>query len=220
MNIKVIATADGSSSLYVEELNETYHSRHGAVTESQHVFIKEGLEYITTDHVKILEVGLGTGLNAALSFHMAGNKTIDYHSLEPFPLANKLIEKLNYNDLIHNEAFSYTFKKIQESIISGNSIDFRNGFFQWEKISIQDFSKNQRYNLIYFDAFAPSKQPEMWEKSIFGKLYDCLEVGGVLVTYCAKGQVKRDLNDCGFQVETLTGPPGKKEMIRAQKPNR
>ena len=220
--VEIIITEDGSHSLFSPELNETYHSVHGAVQESTHVFIKKGLDYLLERSnpvdIHILEIGFGTGLNTLLTLHQAlhfENK-IHYTTLDTFPLEADVWSKLNYTD--SSKGLKNYFEDIHASpwekwtsIITNFNLLKLNA--KLELINLEQ----SHYNLIFFDAFAPSKQPGMWEFQILKKISESLKPGGVFVTYCAKGQLKRDLKNLGLEVETLPGPPGKKEMVRATK---
>jgi tRNA U34 5-methylaminomethyl-2-thiouridine-forming methyltransferase MnmC len=217
--IKIIVTEDGSHSLLNEALDETYHSRHGAVRESWHVFIDHGFSYLAgkqnTGPVSILEVGFGTGLNALLTATESArtDTIVSYTSLETFPLGREVWESLNYSDPLN------LFKAIHE--VEWQKWHEINSCFRLLKLEKSLLTVNlapQQFDLIYFDAFAPNKQPEMWELRILEKVVNSLKPGGVFVTYCAKGQLKRDLKSLGLTVESLTGPPGKREMVRALKP--
>lgn len=219
--LRLKTTADGSSTIYNEEIDENYHSIHGALQESMHVFIDKGLLYslnktLKNENLKILEIGWGTGLNCALSFFNSidSNIKIEYHGIEPFPVANNLIEKLNFS---FNNSDQEFFKALHQ--LSWNKNHFINSSFSLTKheSTFENFNSLEQFDLIYFDAFAPRKQPELWLKNIFEKIYGLLRADGSLVTYCAKGQVRRDLETVGFSVERLDGPPGKREMIRATK---
>lgn len=216
--IEVIKTQDGSSSLYIPELDETYHSRHGAVQEAKHVFIEMGLipSLEKFDKLNVFEMGLGTGLNALLTALHSQNekKNIEYNGLEKFPVAPELIDQLSYRDIE-----SQIFDKIHSS--PWNEKAELSDHFTLHKIS-GDIKKinlaPHHFHLVYYDAFGPRAQNEMWDPRIFKKLFDSLVSGGLFVTYCAKGQVRRDLESIGFIVERLPGPPGKREMLRGQKP--
>jgi tRNA U34 5-methylaminomethyl-2-thiouridine-forming methyltransferase MnmC len=224
MKLEIIKTKDGSHSLLVPEINETYHSTHGALTESEYVFIQQGLEhYVSTNNVSeinILEIGFGTGLNALLTCLAAetGNTRINYYSLETNPVDPAIIRELNYHELIDAENAAIVFENLHAS--KWNELVGINDNFCLKKIEqqLQKYlgEKNQ-FDLVYFDAFAPSRQPEMWELSLFEGIFGRMKPKGVLVTYCAQGQFKRDLKSCGFEVERLPGPPGKAEMTRAIK---
>ncbi|MCB0401946.1 MAG: tRNA (5-methylaminomethyl-2-thiouridine)(34)-methyltransferase MnmD [Flavobacteriales bacterium] len=214
-------TSDGSNTIYLPELDETYHSVHGAIQEARHVFLRHGLNHFAgqTD-LNILEVGLGTGLNALLTLLEAQkiNQMIHYTAIEAKPLDEQTIALLNYQEAIGltEEECGY-FNRIHQSPWEDDNR--LTSFFNFRKhhVSIQDFKTDDSVNLIFFDAFGPRVQPEMWEEGIFRKLYQILTPGGVLVTYCAKGSVKRTLKAVGFDVEALPGPPGKREMTRAMK---
>ena len=217
---KIIKTEDGSHSLYLSELDETYHSSHGAIQESTHVFIKAGLDYVLLNHqnlkrIKVLEFGFGTGLNALLTAQRASEtRTIQYETLEKYPLPIEISKSLNYADILEDTAL---FEKIH-SVDWEKEIKIMTSFsIRKVKVDFRKFDTNERYHLIFFDAFAPSKQPELWGKTVFKKCYEFLCSGGVLVTYSAKGQFKRDLKAIGFEVESLPGPPGKFEITRAFK---
>jgi tRNA U34 5-methylaminomethyl-2-thiouridine-forming methyltransferase MnmC len=219
--LQIITTKDGSQSLLNPELNETYHSIHGARQESLHVFISNGLDFVVQREakksIKILEIGFGTGLNALLTAQYAKEKSvmIEYTTLEAFPVNESIWQQLTYAE---SEAEKEIFYKLHHEpwdqwteVMPG---------FMLKKVNstLQLVSFDHTYfDLIYFDAFAPNKQPEMWTLPMIQKTIDSLRANGVFVTYCAKGQLKRDLASCGTTVETLQGPPGKREMIRAIK---
>lgn len=223
-SVKIITTSDGSHSLLNQELNETYHSVHGAIQESSHVFIERGLNFyidnVRPRSVSVLEVGFGTGLNVLLTIRNILNKGIEvkYTTVELFPLGEEVWSSLNYTETIGlQENFSHIHRSTwgeKECIIPK---------FELLKLhtSIQAvaFQPNS-FDLIYFDAFAPSKQPELWTLPVLQKIEEAMKEGAVFVTYCAKGQLKRDLKSLGLKVETLQGPPGKHEMVRAVKPAR
>jgi tRNA U34 5-methylaminomethyl-2-thiouridine-forming methyltransferase MnmC len=219
--LQIITTKDGSQSLLNPELNETYHSIHGARQESLHVFIKNGLEFVVQQNanraVKILEIGFGTGLNAWLTAHyaQANNVSVEYTTLEAFPINESIWQQLNYPQ---SESERDTFYRLHHEPWD-QWTEIRPGFML-KKLSttLQLVSLDHGYfDLVYFDAFAPNKQPEMWELPMLQKTVNALAPRGVFVTYCAKGQLKRDLASCGTEVKTLQGPPGKREMIRAIK---
>jgi len=218
--IKIIVTEDGSHSLLNEDLNETYHSRHGAMQESAYVFISKGLDFVqqrdNQSPISILEIGFGTGLNAWLSLEWARdkNKMIKYYSLETFPLPLEIWESLNYS----SQPEATEFKNLHRAPWqTWNEINPVFSLFK-DNQSLQDVTlPSNHFELIYFDAFAPNKQPEMWELPLLRKVVASMKSGSVFVTYCAKGQLKRDLKSLGLIVESLPGPPGKREMIRAVK---
>lgn len=220
---KFLITEDGSHTIYIPELDETYHSTHGAITESNHVFIKNGLHYLGNrekrDNVKLFEVGFGTGLNTLLSAIYSEEHRIHlrYESLEAFPLSSLETQQLNYPELIKNPISKGAFKVIHESPW-GQWVDV-SSTFQLKKVknTIREYVGQESFDICFFDAFAPSRQPDMWELPILQKISDLLVSNGIFVTYCAKGQLKRDLKSIGFEVESLPGPPGKFEMVRAIK---
>lgn len=219
-DITVVRTGDGSHTLHHAQLNEPYHSLHGAVQESTHVFIRAGLEATGSDPVRVLEVGLGTGLNLLLTWVrcMEGKCRVDYTALETFPLSEAQLVHLGHCEQL-------AWPGLQEGFLTmmtgpeGMAHDAEGGLrFTRLATPVQQFTTQRRYDVIYFDAFAPEKQPDMWTPEVFRSMHDALVPGGVLVTYCAKGQVRRDLIATGFQVERLQGPPGKREMLRATRP--
>lgn len=219
---EIVKTRDGSNTIFVPEFDETYHSTHGAIQESFHVFIRSGLKFKTElNDINVLEVGFGTGLNALLSFINSEktNKNIKYTSIEAYPLKWDLLSKLNYIDLIFNGKYSATYKKIHTC--DWESFYILSSFFTLRKqnVKLQDVSFDNEFDVIYFDAFAPRVQPELWTDQIFTSMYKALKPGGVLVTYCAKGSVKRALKYVGFELQSIPGPPGKREMSRAVKPS-
>lgn len=207
----IIASADGSPTLWVPELDEHYHSIHGALTESQHVFIDAGLKAIDKTSVRILEVGLGTALNAALTAQQQGERTIDYVALEKFPLTSEEVNSLVDTKDTLTKALLTAEHNVKTSIQKG--FDFT--------LLVEDLrhfkTSPGSFDLLYFDAFAPSAQPELWSDEIFENMFNLLSPGGALVTYCAKGVVKRSMKKAGFRVEALPGPPRKREMTRAWK---
>ena len=216
-------TRDGSHTLFSDHFNEHYHSVHGAAQESKHVFIDMGLKCLNDrDQLNILEMGLGTGLNTLLTldFHLKNPaQKIRYDSLEKFPITSETAKRLNHGDFSPFEGTKATesIEKIHESPW-GEAIrlapDFE--FYKWKQDALQ-WQTEIFFDLVYYDAFAPNKQPELWAPTTFEIFYRRMAPKGVWVTYCAKGQVKRDLKSVGFEVETLPGPPGKREMIRASK---
>ncbi|WP_162427913.1 tRNA (5-methylaminomethyl-2-thiouridine)(34)-methyltransferase MnmD [Pontibacter pudoricolor] len=223
MHLEIRQTKDGSNTLYVPELNEHYHSVHGALQESQHVFIKHGLEHALEQKrdVKILEIGFGTGLNAILTlpFALAQQAFIQYDTLEKYPLTAEVVEQLHFEQFILNPELLDYFKKMHA--MPWNVPADLSPYFTLQKIheTLEEFSPpDAYYDVIYFDAFAPEKQPELWTAEVFAKLYKAVRPGGVLVTYCAKGAFKRNLKAAGFTVEALPGPPGKREMTRGTRP--
>lgn len=218
--IHIIETKDGSSSLLNVSLNETYHSTHGAIQESKHVFIETGLKPFLDckkNELSILEIGFGTGLNALLTIQSAKQFPIKiyYETIEAFPLVSDIITNLNYPQLLNAEDL---FSQIHHSPWSEVEEITPNFKLNKRAVKLQEaYLENEKFDLIYFDAFAPAKQPEMWELSILTKIILAMKPNGIFVTYCAKGQLRRDLISLGLVVEKLPGPPGKREMIRAKK---
>lgn len=219
MKREIIQTQDGSTTIHLEEWNESYHSKHGAIQEAKHVFIKNGLSLFKNKSISILEIGFGTGLNAFISFLEAPSfeQNIDYVGVEAYPVAPEEILSMNYVDELNAQSQLEIFEKMHKSnwnekvILSDSfSLTKRQQFFQ-------DIDDVAQFDLIYFDAFGYRVQPELWSTEIFKKMYDALKENGVLVTYAARGIVKRSMIEVGFRVEKLAGPPGKREMFRAFK---
>lgn len=217
--MKLEKTADGSYTLYVPELDEHYHSVKGALTESQHIFIDMGLKHSPAPNPRILEIGFGTGLNAFLTLITSDEmgKNVHFTTIERYPLSEAIIRQLDYPSII-NRGHEDDYFAIHQA--SWERDEKLTPYFTLHKIKA-DFTRYQfkkGYDIIYFDAFAPEKQPEMWEQSLFDSLYEVLNEGGILTTYCAKGAVRRMLQTAGFTVKRLQGPPGgKREILRATK---
>ncbi len=220
--VTVKQTGDGSQTLFVPELNEHYHSVHGAIHESMHIYIGCGLHHVALNkpEIAILEVGFGTGLNALLTCIEARQKNmrIRYASIEKYPVSAKILTSLNYPQILDFPGSFDFFNQIIEG--SWNKESRIHERFSLHKIhgGIESVELPEaQYDVIYYDAFGPEVQPEMWTESVFHKLYHCLREGGVLVTYSSKGNVKRALISAGFLVKKLPGPPGKREIVRAVK---
>jgi len=221
---KIITTADGSKTIQIEEWNEQYHSVHGAINEANHVFIKQGLLFFCTEYfsvsqpIHILEIGFGTGLNAFLTLIEAEKlKTnISYTGVEAYPVNAEEIAQLNYSETIspeHREQFEILHNVTWETHHT-ISLFFK---LKKEQLFFNQITAQNQFNIIYFDAFGARVQPELWTESIFKIMYTALKDNGVLVTYSAKGSVRRAMQAVGFTVERLPGPPGKREMLRAVK---
>lgn len=209
-------TADGSHTLFIPEMEEHYHSVNGAIKESMHVFIDAGLRQCNKQSIRILELGFGTGLNAFLSCIEAEKtgKSIQYTGLEKYPLEFDLIQKLNYPEIKENNK---NYLKIHQCDW-GFSVEITPNFsIKKIHIDFSDFDFQEKYDLVYYDAFAPDKQTDVWTQEIFNNVFSCMNPEGILTTYCAKGSIRRMMLEAGFSVERIPGPPGKREMIRALK---
>lgn len=219
MEREIIQTLDGSTTIHLKEWDECYHSKHGAIQEAQHVFIKNGLSLFPNQSVSILEIGFGTGLNAFISFLESSklNQSINYVGVEAYPVNATEVLAMNYVDELNAKSQKEVFEKMHESkwnekieLTAEFKLTKRKQFFD----KIDDV---EQFDLIYFDAFGYRVQPELWSTAIFQKMYTALRPGGKLVTYAARGVVKRSMMEVGFTVEKLPGPPGKREMFRASK---
>lgn len=214
-----IRTADGSFTLHSEQLLQQYHSTHGAVQESMHVFIKSGIEASARAHLDILEVGLGTGLNMLLTWIrcLEGKNTVRYTALEPYPLHEDVLRTLAHcEDLAWPGLLEPFIERMTGR--SGEWHPEEGGFlFRWLQLSLLEHCRTNAYDMVYFDAFSPRVQPEMWTLEVFRNMFETLRPGGILVTYCAKGSVRRTMQEAGFMVERLKGPPNKAHMLRAIK---
>jgi len=216
---EILITADGSTTIHLPEWDEQYHSKHGAIQEAYHVFIKNGLDLFSKE-VAILEVGFGTGLNAFITLLEAKkrNLLIDYVGVEAFPISKDEVSLLNYPlELQVSEAEKALFYKLHK--VSWEEKHFINKEFTVTKRKqlFADITDKSTFDLIYFDAFGARVQPDLWTEDIFQKMHDALKPNGYLVTYSAKGSVRRAMQAVGFTVERLEGPPGKREMLRARK---
>ena len=234
MDQSLLMCEDGSHTLYSENAGEYYHSTHGALNESLHIFIDAGFRFVLKNVktklsdelmksdlkvVRILEVGFGTGLNALLTAMETEKEqvSVSYLGLEPFPVEHEIVKQLNYCDLLSGKS-SLIFKTMHEreweqrhKILSRFNFEKRQIGFMKAVLADNDF------DLIYFDAFSPEAQPDLWEPEVFVKCFRLLAQNGILITYCAKGRVKRALKAAGFTVENLPGPTGKREITRAHK---
>ncbi|MCL6294582.1 tRNA (5-methylaminomethyl-2-thiouridine)(34)-methyltransferase MnmD [Jejuia spongiicola] len=241
MKREIVITADGSSTIHLPEWDEQYHSKHGAIQEAYHVFIKHGLHYFCNSeqseesqrkiidvtsssvekyrNISILEIGFGTGLNAFITLLEAKKLKIfvDYFGVEAYPVLMDEINQLNYSEELNVEDKSSLFNKLHE--VSWEEFHKVTSYFSLakQKRFFSEIKEENCYNIIYFDAFGARVQPELWTESIFQKMYSALKIKGILVTYSAKGSVRRAMETVGFKVERLPGPPGKREMLRATK---
>ena len=221
MELEFQKSGDGSHTLFRPDINETYHSHHGAIQESIHVFIQEGIAFqqkaLEKKKLSVFEVGYGTGLNALLSHIYAKENGLElfFETVELYPLAEEIWSQLNYPSLlgIADDDFSnHHLAKWNEKVSFDRSFQMRKLEGHLAKVDMSN-----GVDIVFFDAFAPNKQAEMWEVPIFKKMYDHLNVNGILTTYCANGQFKRNLRQAGFHVDSIPGPPGKREMVRGVK---
>jgi tRNA U34 5-methylaminomethyl-2-thiouridine-forming methyltransferase MnmC len=224
-DVELIVTGDGSHSLRRKDLDETYHSIHGAIQESRHVFIESGLNFLIhqkkPDLLRLLEVGFGTGLNALLALIRAQERNVKIHytTVEPFPLEKGIISMLNYPAVLDHPDGKAWFGKLHDSPWETEQVVSPYFTLLKNKVPIENaVLEGDTFDLVFFDAFAPSKQPAVWNAEILSNIAEGMKPGAVLVTYSAKGQLKRDLKNIGLLVESIAGPPGKKEMVRATKP--
>lgn len=223
MERRIIKTGDGSVTIHLPEWNEQYHSKHGAVQEARHVFLKMGLHHLLktnkSKELFILEIGFGTGLNAFLSLLEAEslNIQINYTGVEAYPIPPEEVKLLNYPEASQAEEKADLFLKLHEVPWEKSSSISNNFSLKKMEKNFDEINDNNLYDLIYFDAFGARVQPELWTEEIFNIMYKALKRNGVLVTYAAKGSVRRAMLAAGFEVQKLPGPPGKREMLRAVK---
>ena len=217
-NRTIMLTEDGSHTLYLPDMDEHFHSVHGAIQESLHVFVQNGLKKCQKQEINILEIGFGTGLNAFLTWMNQERKTIHYFSLEKYPLTEEEYNQLNYAQK-YGADFQQVFLELHRSEWE-NPVEITPNFFL-SKLNLDlisaDLRKFPEFDLVYFDAFAPNKQPEMWTDAIFEKISSCCRPGAIITTYCAKGDVRRSLIANGFRMQRVPGPPGKKEILFGEK---
>ena len=212
-----LITRDGSSTLYAPKFQQHYHSIHGALQESLHVFVEAGLRSIPEEltSLYVLEMGLGTGLNALLTHKYAGNRIISYVGIEAYPITKTQWQQLNYPEFVSSPS---EINALHEAPW-GQWVSIFPQFRLYKHLGLlEDYQTTERFHLVYFDAFAPDAQPELWTAEIMAKIYHHCLPGAVFVTYSAKGSVRRALQSVGFQVEKIPGPPGKREMLRGTKP--
>lgn len=215
----IITTADGSKTIFLDDWNENYHSRHGAINEAYHVFIENGLFSMNRKQLSILEIGFGTGLNALITLHetLRHGLIIEYTGVEAFPVSDDEVEQLNYPEDMELPHLQKAYGEMH-SLPWDERLELGQGFtLTKQKKDFREVRNLQEFDLIYFDAFGPRVQPELWTPIIFRQMFNALKEMGILVTYCAKGSVRRAMQEAGFDVERLPGPPGKREMLRARK---
>ncbi len=218
VNNKIFTTEDGSHSMFSQKHGVSYHSKHGAIQETEHVFIQAGFHHqLPSSSLSILDIGFGTGLNAYMTYLEAEKQKVkvNYMGIEAFPITLDAAEKLNFSELLQQD--NSVFQNLH--ILSWGESHSISEYFTFEKRQTRfeylDFK--EQFDVIYFDAFAPNAQPELWEENILQNMFDALKPNGVLTTYCAKGVVKRTFKKVGFTIEAIPGPPGKREMTRALK---
>ncbi len=218
----LLITEDQSHTLYIKEMDETYHSKHGAINESQHVYIQSGLSHKTScqDAVNVLEIGFGTGLNALLTFIEAEQlqKKIYYQTFEPYPIPNHLVDVLNYGTTCNTSTAKELLQQLHQA--EWNRKITLSDYFTIEKIADKFGNtplQNNYFDVVYFDAFAPSKQPEVWSERNLKLCFDALKKGGIFTTYSVQGVIKRKLISIGFEVKKIPGPKGKREILHAIK---
>jgi tRNA U34 5-methylaminomethyl-2-thiouridine-forming methyltransferase MnmC len=229
-NLKIVKTADGSNTIYNSEVGENYHSRHGALQESRHVFLKSGLEYFLENRnkvypaggdlegaVSILEVGFGTGLNFLLTadYCTAANIDLDYTGIEAYPVPENMIAQTGYDEYISPEIWGQFISAYPSALHDAIELH-KNCKLRIANCKLQDFSSERQYDVIYFDAFAAAYQPEMWGEAAITHTLQFLKPGGVFVTYAITGNLKRTIKGLGLKVEKAPGAPGKREMLRAR----
>ncbi len=219
MKREILHTLDGSTTIHLPDWNESYHSKHGAIQEAYHVFIKNGLSLFQGNSISILEIGFGTALNTFITFLESKKslQTIDYVGVEAYPISADEVLQMNYVSELDAEKEKPIFELIHQSNWEEKNVISSNFTLTKRKQFFDEISDENQFDLIYFDAFGYRVQPELWSTEIFEKMYKALKVNGVLVTYAARGVVKRSMIEVGFTVEKLAGPPGKREMFRATK---
>ena len=219
MKREIIQTLDGSTTIHLPDWNENYHSKHGAIQEAKHVFIKNGFTQFSLPELSILEIGFGTGLNAFITFLEAKktNTKINYTGVEAYPVDFNEIAHMNYVSELQSADYESYFEKMH-TVEWNSNVKISNEFYLTKRQQFfQEIDDFEVFDLIYFDAFGYRVQPDLWSTEIFQKMFNALKWGGCLVTYAARGVVKRSMIEVGFVVEKLEGPPGKREMFRAFK---
>ncbi|GGD35066.1 tRNA (5-methylaminomethyl-2-thiouridine)(34)-methyltransferase MnmD [Flavobacterium orientale] len=219
MKREIFITTDGSTSIHIPEWGESYHSKHGAIQEAQHVFIKNGFSMCRDETIAILEIGFGTGLNAFITFLEATKtkQTVEYVGVEGFPISEEEALKMNYVSELKATEFEAVFKVFHKSEWDQRIAITPTFNLTKRKQLFDQINDIEQFNLIYFDAFGYRVQPELWSLAIFQRMYAALKQGGILVTYACRGPIKNAMKEAGFQIEKLAGPPGKREMLRGTK---
>ncbi|WP_293873439.1 tRNA (5-methylaminomethyl-2-thiouridine)(34)-methyltransferase MnmD [Flavobacterium sp.] len=218
MKREIIKTNDGSTTIYLPEHNESYHSKHGAIQEAYHVFIKNGLSLFEAESIAILEIGFGTGLNAFITFVEAKkvNQTITYTALEAYPIVLEEALQMNYAAEIDSDQTDL-YQQLHECTWEHENTLSDNFKLTKRKQFFQDIKDENAFDLIYFDVFGFRVQPELWSDEIFESMFKALKPKGVLVTYACRTTIIKSMLSAGFSVEKLSGAPGKREMLRATK---
>ncbi|REH01730.1 tRNA (5-methylaminomethyl-2-thiouridine)(34)-methyltransferase MnmD [Flavobacterium aquicola] len=219
MEREIIRTSDGSTTIHIKDWDECYHSKHGAIQEAKHVFIKNGLALFPNQKVSILEIGFGTGLNAFITYLEAQKlgQTIDYIGAEAYPISAEELQSMNYPHELNALTEKVIFDKMH-AVNWGEKFDLSENFsLTKRKQFFEDINDIEKFDLIYFDAFGYRVQPELWSVDVFNRMFKALKKDSILVTYAARGVIKRNMIEAGFTVEKLAGPPGKREMFRARK---
>ena len=219
MKREIIKTSDGSTTIHIKDWDECYHSKHGAIQEAEHVFIKNGLCLFKNKSISILEIGFGTGLNAFITYLESSklNQIIHYVGVEAYPVNAEELASMNYVQELNAESKRAVFEQMHHIDWEKKAIIEEHFTLTKRKQFFHEIEDKNSFDLIYFDAFGYRVQPELWSTEIFKKMFDALTPNGVLVTYAARGVVKRSMIEVGFTVEKLPGPPGKREMFRATK---
>ena len=225
---KIQVTEDGSHTLFSEMAGQTYHSSHGAVQESRHIFISQLMgqqSMVNGQQLSVLEIGFGTGLNALLTAQWARENgvKVDYTTIELYPLKEEVYRELNYGKLLGDEGLFLRLYKAEWDVgwveVTENFAirKCKSDIVEWLRNAQCTMHNAQLFDVVYFDAFSPDAQPELWTEEVFQNVYALMKEGGVLMTYCAKGDVRRAMLAAGFRVEKLQGPPGKRHILRAGK---
>lgn len=219
MKREIITTGDGSKTIQIVDWNEQYHSIHGAIQEAYHVFIESGLSLFKNQEISILEIGFGTGLNAFITLLEAPkyNLKVRYTGVEAYPITPEELLALNYVSELNADDFSTDFLRMHKIPWEEDHVISKDFNLRKQKKDFRDLEESDVFDLIYFDAFGARVQPELWTEEVFALMFNALKKGGVLVTYAAKGSVRRAMQAVGLTVERLPGPPGKREMLRSTK---
>lgn len=219
MKREVQITADGSSTIHLPDWNENYHSTHGAIQEAKHVFLKHGLDIVSKSEITLLEIGFGTGLNCFLTILAAEQRKVALHyvGVEAFPVTQEEVKQLNYISELNAQKHQVVFDQLHAVSWGEKHLVKKDFVLEKRQQFFKDITDINAFDLVYFDAFGAEHQPELWTVSIFKIMFLAMKENAVLVTYCAKGIVRRAMQEVGFKVERLQGPPGKREMLRAIK---